>query len=1047
GLADLNGSLGYLDADGVPRDNYAGDVTLTEALRLHNGEIHPASANRWLYTCVIQTGGGGQAVVAAFAENLDTGLDMGMVYNAVIDDFVPFEGYLGVTGGTGGANQNSIIHSIRVTDETPCLLPPAAVSRSYDAVRVAQDFCGGEALEGDEVPVEISINSVRGDENGCNAPAELTIVETLPEGWSATNISDGGSLAGNEVTWTIDAAVGTLTYDAVAGPKGSATITGVVRNAANADDRVATGNTSIVVGDLPETCEAEEFADNFIDDPLGPFEVELDGDGNVTESSGGWLFNGVSSWIEPGSPVCVDQAAANAHMDAITGEICSVYDEADIDDLDEFGGYVLVTAGINSQSGAVWRNEPALYNNFQLEIIVELRDGALNRPADGMTVVVLGSQDPPPLGAGGGAMGATGLGNVPQMIFEFDDWSCNGGDNNDQNHVGFAWSADGFPAVDAIPMDVFVPIDENSTPLHNKEAHPASANRYKMTVITQGGVVACSLEAIDLGIDLGTLYNFTIPDFTPFNGYLGVTASTGGANQNHILHDARLITLEDVCILPAATLTRSFEGTLPGDAADCGKQFDDGDVLTATISVDALREAADAEDPCQTPEAVRITETPPAGFTVDEGSISNGGTLADGTITWDLDAISVGDTLTYAVTAASSPETDVVRFAGSIIDLDGGQARAFGQGTVGGMTSLSAGNGFDARCGGVKCWNTLGPYYVAWVVEQGVGNENAAPGEDNIRLDYLSDGDVTELDFPWGPGQTVDTDFAVQGDPLSADSASSGIISYTVDVDGVAQDINPDGVPTVLAVVDGDSFLNLNDDVYTNDPNQVMSYTQFYVTNNTDDDVEAFFGIGSDDSVQAFLNGEEFWINNVARGGADSCSPQDIGFDPIFLAPGQNSIVMKTFEGGGGFNCSITFQNLFGRPISITEPGTLSISLGESVAVEICDNGVDDDGDGDIDAADSDCAPDGTAFVRGDPDASGATNITDGIFILNFLFLGGAGSTCTASADADGSGAVNITDGIFVLNFLFLGGIAPPAPYPDCAVAAEADCESFAACP
>ncbi|MEM7262784.1 MAG: LamG-like jellyroll fold domain-containing protein [Planctomycetota bacterium] len=42
--------------------------------------------------------------------------------------------------------------------------------------------------------------------------------------------------------------------------------------------------------------------------------------------------------------------------------------------------------------------------------------------------------------------------------------------------------------------------------------------------------------------------------------------------------------------------------------------------------------------------------------------------------------------------------------------------------------------------------------------------------------------------------------------------------------------------------------------------------------------------------------------------------------------------------------------------------------------------------------------------------------------------------------DADASGAINITDGIFVLNFLFLGGGDPPAPYPDCGTVEDGDC-------
>ena len=78
--------------------------------------------------------------------------------------------------------------------------------------------------------------------------------------------------------------------------------------------------------------------------------------------------------------------------------------------------------------------------------------------------------------------------------------------------------------------------------------------------------------------------------------------------------------------------------------------------------------------------------------------------------------------------------------------------------------------------------------------------------------------------------------------------------------------------------------------------------------------------------------------------------------------------------------------------------------------------------------ADVDIVQPGTRFSRGDSDGSGAINITDGIFVLNFLFLGGPNPPCGDAADADDSGLHNITDGIFILNFLFLGGPNPPAP-------------------
>jgi hypothetical protein len=73
----------------------------------------------------------------------------------------------------------------------------------------------------------------------------------------------------------------------------------------------------------------------------------------------------------------------------------------------------------------------------------------------------------------------------------------------------------------------------------------------------------------------------------------------------------------------------------------------------------------------------------------------------------------------------------------------------------------------------------------------------------------------------------------------------------------------------------------------------------------------------------------------------------------------------------------------------------------------------------------------GATLRRGDADGTSPLNITDPIFVLNFLFAGGEGPTCLDAADADDSGTVNITDPIRVLNFLFAGGPPPLPPGPN----------------
>ena len=70
-------------------------------------------------------------------------------------------------------------------------------------------------------------------------------------------------------------------------------------------------------------------------------------------------------------------------------------------------------------------------------------------------------------------------------------------------------------------------------------------------------------------------------------------------------------------------------------------------------------------------------------------------------------------------------------------------------------------------------------------------------------------------------------------------------------------------------------------------------------------------------------------------------------------------------------------------------------------------------------------------FHRGDPNVSGTTDISDGISIFGFLFLGGAtGLPCREAADANNDAAIDISDGIYILNWLFTGGPEPALPGP-----------------
>lgn len=73
------------------------------------------------------------------------------------------------------------------------------------------------------------------------------------------------------------------------------------------------------------------------------------------------------------------------------------------------------------------------------------------------------------------------------------------------------------------------------------------------------------------------------------------------------------------------------------------------------------------------------------------------------------------------------------------------------------------------------------------------------------------------------------------------------------------------------------------------------------------------------------------------------------------------------------------------------------------------------------------------AQVNGDVNADAFTDVSDAIYLIRFLYLGGpepVSLMCepfnqVKNGDIDGSGSYEITDPIRLLNFLYLGGPPP----------------------
>ena len=80
-----------------------------------------------------------------------------------------------------------------------------------------------------------------------------------------------------------------------------------------------------------------------------------------------------------------------------------------------------------------------------------------------------------------------------------------------------------------------------------------------------------------------------------------------------------------------------------------------------------------------------------------------------------------------------------------------------------------------------------------------------------------------------------------------------------------------------------------------------------------------------------------------------------------------------------------------------------------------------------------DFLPGSVAVENGDVNADGGRDISDAIYIINYLFAGGRAPVplgCEPQAefhngDVNGSGAIGLSDAIFLLNWMYRGGRDP----------------------
>ncbi|MBI4603199.1 MAG: hypothetical protein HY721_14685 [Planctomycetes bacterium] len=72
-----------------------------------------------------------------------------------------------------------------------------------------------------------------------------------------------------------------------------------------------------------------------------------------------------------------------------------------------------------------------------------------------------------------------------------------------------------------------------------------------------------------------------------------------------------------------------------------------------------------------------------------------------------------------------------------------------------------------------------------------------------------------------------------------------------------------------------------------------------------------------------------------------------------------------------------------------------------------------------------------TIFARGRVSGDDRIDLSDSVFIIGYLFLGGPSPDPMVAGDTNHDGRIDIADPIYLLNYLFQGGPAPAMPFPD----------------
>jgi hypothetical protein len=264
--------------------------------------------------------------------------------------------------------------------------------------------------------------------------------------------------------------------------------------------------------------------------------------------------------------------------------------------------------------------------------------------------------------------------------------------------------------------------------------------------------------------------------------------------------------------------------------------------------------------------------------------------------------------------------------------------------------------------------------------------------------------------------------------------------------DGVTRHYDvPGGSTGIFKIVNNNSDfsmgLSFDDGSKTTDPSNPEDYAGFLM--GWDDESSGEFGSLSGAVTIPNGDGDDLNMSDVPTG-LGAVTSLTVGFTTYANSHWDNMKVVFDVIGGAATEitvaCAEADSPIVVIPISgaglyeyelgtITYPGSSQLLITANGAVEFDFWGL---------APFTACQG-----ICGDANGDETVNVSDAVYIINYVFVGGGAPVPLACGDANSDGTVNVSDAVYIINYVFVGGGAPGDCNPGSANWTDGDCCPF----